>query len=718
MEVRLQNLIAFYLTGRRAGTDLLPMDGINRPALFARFADLSSLRYDFPLVLNRKGPPEWSMLSLTQLVDAAVEGLADSPERGRIGNHGYRLEREVRSRLASGGAADFAEIWDAAADSLAVDGDEAVKDSAARLWEIFQAAGEVVDADAAMPEKALSHMWSSVQQAKAKAFRQKTERLLLKLRDILKAEMVGSTAGRTPERLKAGVGASFAGAFNFEAFSTILADAKPSVLLSDERRARITSLIDVIERQRFYPIGDDGPEPYRFAFDRCSDALTAYNERHRDAIELAKTLAVAELESGGDYRDSVHDVLFEGFGANGLDAGELAKLPDYLVCTNGQTLDTDEMAQMIELLAAGLPFKILVRTDDVLEPSALAEGHAALGLRSRQVVDTAIGLTDVFVFQASSAQLFCKRNSIVRGLTYAGPALFSVFSGANDHTGGIPAYLVAAAATESRVFPSLVYDPSAGSDWATRLSVDDNPSPDDDWPVHQFTYEDDKLQSQTEDLAFTLADFMAMDNRFHAHFAIMPESGPSDNIVSIPKALQPATAAMPEAVPGIALVDADGRLRRAIVDDRTLVETRRCRTMWHSLQELGGIHNSHAERLLAQERKAQSAATNVPTIDPPVAAAAAQVSSPEPTATESHGDEPYVETERCTSCNECTLVNPKMFAYNDLKQAYIVDADAGTFRQLVEAAEGCQVGIIHPGKPRNPKEPGLEDLIRRAAEFI
>jgi hypothetical protein len=58
-----------------------------------------------------------------------------------------------------------------------------------------------------------------------------------------------------------------------------------------------------------------------------------------------------------------------------------------------------------------------------------------------------------------------------------------------------------------------------------------------------------------------------------------------------------------------------------------------------------------------------------------------------------------------------------MFVYNENKQAYIADPDAGTFRQLVEAAEGCQVGIIHPGKPRNPKEPGLDDLIARAEPF-
>jgi ferredoxin len=80
-------------------------------------------------------------------------------------------------------------------------------------------------------------------------------------------------------------------------------------------------------------------------------------------------------------------------------------------------------------------------------------------------------------------------------------------------------------------------------------------------------------------------------------------------------------------------------------------------------------------------------------------------------------DEPYIEIGRCTTCNECTEINNRMFAYDDNMQAYIADPDAGSFRQLVEAAETCQVSIIHPGKPRNPDEPNLEELIERAAPF-
>jgi len=532
--------------------------------------------------------------------------------------------------------------------------------------------------------------------------------------------MVGSTVGRSPERLKASIGSSFSGAFNFDAMSNILVKAKPSVALSDERRTRIRKLITVLENQRFYPLKTNGTEPFAFSFARCSDALKAYQDRHEEAVELVKTLAIAELEANGDYRDSVHNLLFENFGANGLDAGELSQLPDYLVCTDVQTLDAGETAQLIELLAAGLPIKILVQTDDVLQPSVVAEGHVALGLRARQLVNTAIGLTDVFVFQSSASHLPKKRGSLMRGLFFSGPALFSIFSGANGHTGDIPAYLVAAAAMESRVFPALVYDPSAGADWATRLNITDNPMPDDDWAAHEFAFEDEKLQSQSENLAFTLADFMAIDDRFFQHFAVLQKDDWNKAVIPVTEALQSVAKGLPEKVPSVWLVDQELHLQKAILNDRTLAEVRRCQTMWHSLQELGGIHNSHAERLLAQELKNKTDALKISSEEEiPLAPAtsASETLLTESPAAESHGDEPYIESARCTSCNECIQVNGKLFAYDENKQAYIVDPDAGTFRQLVEAAEGCQVSVIHPGKPRNLKEPGLEDLIKRAEPF-
>ena len=80
-------------------------------------------------------------------------------------------------------------------------------------------------------------------------------------------------------------------------------------------------------------------------------------------------------------------------------------------------------------------------------------------------------------------------------------------------------------------------------------------------------------------------------------------------------------------------------------------------------------------------------------------------------------NDPYIDTAMCTSCNECTNLNGQMFKYNGDKMAYIADAKAGTFKDLVEAAEKCPVKIIHPGSPLNPDEPDLDDLVERAAKF-
>jgi len=81
------------------------------------------------------------------------------------------------------------------------------------------------------------------------------------------------------------------------------------------------------------------------------------------------------------------------------------------------------------------------------------------------------------------------------------------------------------------------------------------------------------------------------------------------------------------------------------------------------------------------------------------------------------GNEPYIDTIRCTSCDDCLKINPKVFIYNDDQQAEIGDAKAGTFKQMVMAAEACPAECIHPGDPLNPKEKGLDKLIKRAEPF-
>jgi hypothetical protein len=334
----------------------------------------------------------------------------------------------------------------------------------------------------------------------------------------------------------------------------------------------------------------------------------------------------------------------------------------------------------------------------------------------------------VFVLQSAASNLVQMRERIERGLAYAGPALFSVFSGATGHAGDLRPYLVAAAAMESRAFPAFTFDPSAGTDWASRFDLSTNPQVERDWPLHEFSYESVEHQRAGEEVAFTLVHFVACDRRYARHFARVPHADWNAKMVPVGESLAREQKGLPEAIPTVLMVDARNVLQKVLVDEKVMREARRCREMWHSLQELGGLHNSHAERVLARERKAQSereqamaeargqepapqaAAGAAPTAAATVAAAVGAAPEPSP-------DEAYIETARCTTCNECTNLNDKMFAYNENKQAFIANPDAGTYAQLVEAAESCQVSIIHPGKPRNPKEAGLAELMQRAEAF-
>jgi ferredoxin len=77
--------------------------------------------------------------------------------------------------------------------------------------------------------------------------------------------------------------------------------------------------------------------------------------------------------------------------------------------------------------------------------------------------------------------------------------------------------------------------------------------------------------------------------------------------------------------------------------------------------------------------------------------------------------EPWIDSVLCTSCNDCVSRNPRLFVYNDDKQATLGDPQAGSYAELVEAAEACPARCIHPGNPRNPDEPNLDELVARAA---
>jgi pyruvate-ferredoxin/flavodoxin oxidoreductase len=140
---------------------------------------------------------------------------------------------------------------------------------------------------------------------------------------------------------------------------------------------------------------------------------------------------------------------------------------------------------------------------------------------------------------------------------------------------------------------------------------------------------------------------------------------------------------------------------------------------------VSGNGNGHAVKVASAAPAAVApvqVAAPAPAAAPAAAPATASGAAVASNAIAVDADEPlvleaYIDSARCTTCNECTNLSKKIFAYNADKQAYVKDAHAGTYQQLVTAAERCPVSIIHPGTPLNPKEKDLEKWVKRGAKF-
>ncbi|MCU0939118.1 MAG: hypothetical protein MUC86_08215 [Burkholderiaceae bacterium] len=731
MATKYQDQVVFHLTGKPTGDGLMPIDATLRPALLAAYRDLTRLRYDFPLVLIEDPAPTEYVGSLGTLINRVLTELASRGIEGeRLRRQVLRLERELRVLLAEGAQGTLSALWAQAADRVDPDNDTAPV--LARVAHALHADGPLVDCDAALPARVIRHAWRTVHAEKSREFRTLTDHLVRKLSDIQRAAFMRSAAGRQPVALQVAVGTLHAEAFDFEAMSRLVTRGAPQDDLPAARRARIAWALTTLRNQRFYPpagVGTGSAAALEFEFADCASAATAYRERLPQMVEVVKAIAVAELEVAGRYVDADHDAFFERYGADALTAADLALFPDYLVCIPSDRTDAPENAGLMGLLSAGLPLKVLVIAADLLEDASIGTGQFAFGVRSARLATTAMALGGMFVLQSPSSNLHALRERVRHGMRCREPALFSVFAGTPADAANLPAYLSAAAAMDARAFPAFTYDAAAGDTWALRFSLENNRDLAADWPLEAFDYADDDLQRARTAVAFTFADFALSDRRYARHFALVPSA--RWNAAMCPAAEWLALPARDQAdrIPYVWAADADDRLHRVIVDQKLMQATRRCLQLWHRLQEHAGINDSHATALLARERKAWEASRLAGTLASTAAATAAAVAKAvgaEPTAPavatpvdepKRSSDEAWIETARCPSCNECQTINPQMFAYNENKQAYIRDITAGTFRQLVEAAEACQVAIIHPGKPRNPAEPGLAELIERAAPF-
>ncbi len=718
-----------------------------RPALLARYLDLANLRHDFPLVLTHDD--HHPVATLTATVNELLRRIAPEGAEGeRLRQHVLRLEAAIRRRLDRGAAqGTLTQMWEQAAEDLlheAREGD-ALRASLTAARDALPTDGHLVACDDDAPTAVLRHIRTGVERPRTTALRHEIDELIRRLTALLTGDEQRSAKGRDPARLRASVGAPHEGDFDFEAWSEILGSRPHHGQLPEARRLRIDWALHVLCSQRFVPMdqGPDTRETFAFEFDSYARALDAYRERMPEAVRLLKATAVARLELDNDYDEAAHDAFFHAFDTCSLRPDDLLPFPSYLIVLDGDELGPATRAQVLDVLASPLPFKVVVVTADAVGPPPLHDPLGPRRLSGVELSNAALGLGTARLVQTTTATLARMSGAVRAAMADRGPALMSIVTGAVQVGADFSPYLAAAAATEARAVPVFTYDPNDGSDGSSQITLSNNPQPAADWPIRMLMYEDEYLQRVHEDVAFTVADLVATDPRFAEHVAVAPRQAWTGAMVPVADFMRMSESDRRGRVPYIVAVDQNDVLRRVVVDHRVVAVTEQSLLAWHRLQERSGVRDSEERRRLAadlaaleHERREIELAARPPSQPTPATRPEAATSgmpddgapdeSSEDAAATSNVAEPdgdhspseaWIETARCTTCDECTNLNPRMFAYNEDKQACISDLHAGTFRDLVQAAEACQVAIIHPGEPWDPDEPGLGDLRRRAAAF-
>ena len=262
------------------------------------------------------------------------------------------------------------------------------------------------------------------------------------------------------------------------------------------------------------------------------------------------------------------------------------------------------------------------------------------------------------------------------------------------------------------------------------LDLDGNPASDLDWPVAKIQYMDAGREKEME-LSTTFVDFAVTEARFRKHFRKAPPETWNENMIPLHEFLQQDVEDREGLYPYIWGIDGKNRLMRVMVSEHLVRASEDRLHYWRQLKSLTGIDNIVDEDAIVNQARAEmaqklsasllglvSSGDTTGLLDGAGAIAADGTMAAATGVAASADYEPvWIDTPECQSCDECTQINEKIFAYNDEKKAIIVDPRGGPYKDIVRAAEKCTAECIHPGTPFNSKESGLERLIKRAEKF-
>ncbi|MFH2204545.1 MAG: hypothetical protein ABIJ96_15635 [Elusimicrobiota bacterium] len=559
--------------------------------------------------------------------------------------------------------------------------------------------------------------------------------------------------GHQSERLQTSMRGFGDGVLDTRALSAVLDQGDESRRMNKDRHQRILKVRDelkaLIESYEKSP-----PKPATMPLGADADAILKRAEDHLNKMAKAfRLIRIVRLEVRAQYQKELHDPFFKRFNWEHLSNDEVALCPPFLV-TDEPAGELD-IAKVLHLISSGRPVKLLLlRTELRKRPGTTGRSSALQCVMDLEMLPVA--MRGVYFIQTTTARQDLDA-LLEAGLRSPRPALFSLFGADAAHENGFRTR--AERALSSRAHPHIVYDPDRSPQFVACFDLSGNPAMDRNWTNAQLEHRTDKGDAETLEREFTFADFAVQEAAFSGEFSVLPADLEGREPVTLAEYISLPADQRSGKLPFVYSLNEKQRLTKLVPSRAMIVQTAERLKLWRALREMAGVENpfvkeaekrvktrltdekeaslkelqgrmetqiaarqkeavTTAMRNLARQLTGLEALAPAPETAPAASAtteaAPAAAAPAKPTGT---SDLPWIQSKKCTTCDECTNINKKIFAYNENKQAIIADPKGGPFRDIVKAAEKCSARIIHPGRPQDPSEKNLDKWVKKAEAF-
>jgi pyruvate-ferredoxin/flavodoxin oxidoreductase len=481
--------------------------------------------------------------------------------------------------------------------------------------------------------------------------------------------------------------------------------------------------------------------PYPFPWtshlfqDSPSVAMGVFEGHMAKMVEGFKTVRQVEMELAGGYDPVESGNFFAHFNWEQLSEEEWHLCPPVVAMGGDGAMFDIGFQNLSRALMSGKPIKIMIVDTQVYSNTGgqactsgfigqVADmspyGASKQGKTEKRKEISVIGMAHrtSYVMQGSLSNVTHLLESFIDGLNSRRPALFNVYAvcppehGVGDNS----AVAQSKMAVESRAFPLFRYNPDLGVTFSECASLEGNPNVEADWLAYSLDYLDEQGEMKKLSLPMTFADFALSEGRFAKQFKKAPPETWNDDMVLLADFLKLFEGDREGKFPFIWSVDKKNRLMRVLVSAEMVRSCEERIQFWQQLKDVTGVsrpivnEEAIANRVRQELIQKLSSGFGISSSDASQAVTASAGSA------EGY-EQVWVDTPECTGCDECTNINPKVFAYNDMKKVIVINPKAGSYVDIVKAAEKCTAGVIHPGTPWNMSEANLDKLKLRAAKF-